>query len=126
MSKDLPPSRTADQFVVRFPDGMRDQIAALAKANNRSMNAEIVARLQRSLEADQEVEQRTSGSGAAPEDVEQALAQIEQGARILKDVIRGRAELIAPKSITSGTGRAISGGSEVEAEEPPQKVPPKK
>ncbi|KAA9181991.1 MULTISPECIES: Arc family DNA-binding protein [Delftia] len=50
MSKDLPPSRTADQFVVRFPDGMRDQIAALAKANNRSMNAEIVARLQGSLE----------------------------------------------------------------------------
>lgn len=49
MSKDLPPSRTADQFVVRFPDGMRDQIAALAKANNRSMNAEIVARLQQTL-----------------------------------------------------------------------------
>ncbi len=49
MSKDLPPSRTADQFVVRFPDGMRDQIAEAAKANNRSMNAEIVARLQASF-----------------------------------------------------------------------------
>lgn len=50
MSKDLPPSRTAEQFVVRFPDGMRDQIAEAAKNNNRSMNAEIVARLQQSFD----------------------------------------------------------------------------
>ena len=46
MSKELPPSRVAEQFVVRFPDGMRGRIAEAAKANNRSMNAEIVARLQ--------------------------------------------------------------------------------
>jgi hypothetical protein len=50
MSNELPPSRTAEQFVVRFPDGMRDKIAEAAKANNRSMNAEIVARLARSFE----------------------------------------------------------------------------
>ena len=31
--------------MVRMPDGMRDQIAEAAKANNRSMNAEIIARL---------------------------------------------------------------------------------
>lgn len=49
MKDTKPPSRTADQFVVRLPDGMRDQIAEAAKANNRSMNAEIVARLQESL-----------------------------------------------------------------------------
>lgn len=49
MSKDLPPSRTAEQFVVRFPDGMRDRIAEAAKANGRSMNAEIVHRLQESF-----------------------------------------------------------------------------
>ena len=49
MSKDLPPSRTADQFVVRFPEGMRDRVAAEAKANGRSMNAEIIARLDRSF-----------------------------------------------------------------------------
>lgn len=49
MSNEKPPSRTADQFVVRFPDGMRDRIADEAKTNNRSMNAEIVARLQASF-----------------------------------------------------------------------------
>jgi hypothetical protein len=43
------PSDKADKFVVRFPEGMRDQIAEAAKANNRSMNAEIVSRLQGSF-----------------------------------------------------------------------------
>ncbi|MDB5822166.1 MAG: hypothetical protein JWR21_870 [Herminiimonas sp.] len=37
--------------MVRLPDGMRDRIADAAKASNRSMNAEIVARLQKSYEA---------------------------------------------------------------------------
>lgn len=45
----LPPSRTADQFVVRLPTGMRDIISEAAKLSGRSMNAEIVARLERSL-----------------------------------------------------------------------------
>lgn len=44
------PSRTAEQFVVRFPDGMRDRLKEVAHANGRSMNAEIVARLQQSFE----------------------------------------------------------------------------
>ena len=37
------PSDKQDQFVVRLPDGMRDRIKLAADANNRSMNAEIVA-----------------------------------------------------------------------------------
>jgi hypothetical protein len=43
------PGRGSDQFVVRLPDGMRDYIADAAKANGRSMNAEIVARLEESF-----------------------------------------------------------------------------
>lgn len=38
--------QSADKYIVRFPDGMRDKIAEAAKANNRTMNAEIVARLE--------------------------------------------------------------------------------
>lgn len=37
-----------DKFIIRLPDGMRDQLKAAAKTNKRSMNAEIVARLQSS------------------------------------------------------------------------------
>lgn len=48
----MPPqysSRTADKFVVRLPDGMRSRIEVVAKVNHRSMNSEIVSRLERSL-----------------------------------------------------------------------------
>ena len=44
-----PAGRGSDQFVIRFPDGMRDQIAMLATANGRSMNAEIIDRLEKSM-----------------------------------------------------------------------------
>lgn len=39
-------SRTLDKVIVRLPDGMRDRIKDAAAANNRSMNAEIVATLE--------------------------------------------------------------------------------
>ena len=39
-------SRDLDKFIVRFPDGMRDQIAEAAKANKRTMNQEVIARLE--------------------------------------------------------------------------------
>ncbi|SDX21274.1 Arc family DNA-binding protein [Roseicitreum antarcticum] len=41
------PGRGSDQFALRLPDGMRDRIKAAADTNNRSMNAEIVATLER-------------------------------------------------------------------------------
>jgi len=43
-------SRTADKFVVRLPDGMRERIADRARNHHRSMNSEIVAVLERDLE----------------------------------------------------------------------------
>lgn len=42
-------SRTADKFVVRLPDGMREKIAEVARTYHRSMNSEIIARLECSL-----------------------------------------------------------------------------
>lgn len=38
--------RGSDQFPLRLPDGLRDRIKAEADKNGRSMNAEIVARLE--------------------------------------------------------------------------------
>ncbi|MCT5014052.1 transcriptional regulator AmrZ [Pseudomonas aeruginosa] len=38
-------SRTADKFVVRLPEG----IAEVARSHHRSMNSEIIARLEQSL-----------------------------------------------------------------------------
>lgn len=44
--------RTSDKFMLRLPDGMRERVASEALKNKRSMNAEIVARLERTLEAE--------------------------------------------------------------------------
>ena len=46
-------NRNSDKFMLRLPDGMRDAIAEFAKQSGRSMNAEIVYRLQQSIEEDQ-------------------------------------------------------------------------
>jgi Arc-like DNA binding domain len=43
------PSELADKFILRLPDGMRDRIAAASKLNKRSMNAEIVERIEKSF-----------------------------------------------------------------------------
>lgn len=43
-------ARDDPQVNVRLPVGMREKITALAKENNRSANAEIVARLQGSFD----------------------------------------------------------------------------
>jgi len=38
--------------MLRLPDGMRDRLKIVAAENNRSLNAEIVTRLERTLEQD--------------------------------------------------------------------------
>lgn len=43
----IPTNRESDRFMLRLPDGMRDRIKTVAEANNRSMNAEIVATLEK-------------------------------------------------------------------------------
>jgi hypothetical protein len=45
------PSQVADRFQVRMPDGLRDRIADAAKKAGRSMNTEIVSRLEKSFTA---------------------------------------------------------------------------
>jgi hypothetical protein len=47
---DTPLAAEADKFIVRLPQGMRERIAESARANKRSMNAEVVLRLQASFE----------------------------------------------------------------------------
>jgi len=43
------PSHELDRFIVRLPDGMRARIQEEADKNGRSMNAEIVVRLEESF-----------------------------------------------------------------------------
>lgn len=63
------PGRGADQFIVRFPDGMRDKIKAAADTKGRSMNAEIITRLEASL----------AGAAGGPGAIDQIFGQAIQG-----------------------------------------------
>ncbi len=88
MSSELPPSRTAEQFVVRFPEGMRNRVAEAAKANSRSMNAEIVARLQASFEpaTDDSLKQKVEQANAELDAlIELRIQKIDAAAKRIAD-----------------------------------------
>lgn len=81
----------SDKFIVRLPDGMRDRIAAAARENNRTMNAEVVARLEASF----------AGWGDASRDaLAEAVQRIEQDLKVMKRrpdvpvVVRGEPVLL--------------------------------
>ena len=50
--------RVQDKFVIRLPDGLRPEIAAVASRNHRSMNSEIIHRLERSLSLERVLDQK--------------------------------------------------------------------
>lgn len=50
-------SRTADKFLVRLPEGLRERISVAADTNHRSMNGEIIARIDGSLDLEQKYEE---------------------------------------------------------------------
>ncbi|WP_333919435.1 Arc family DNA-binding protein [Bradyrhizobium sp. CCBAU 45321] len=43
--------RDSEKFILRMPAGMRDRIAKMAAQNGRSMNSEIIAALEKYVEA---------------------------------------------------------------------------
>ncbi|CAB5279547.1 Arc-like DNA binding domain protein [Burkholderia multivorans] len=113
------PSDTADKFVVRLPDGMRSQIAEAAKANNRSMNAEIVSRLADSFVQEQHVAQFGHPHTSAPpginvildsrgypiswDEISEHLAAIRKTGKF--NVVAMHTSVITP-DLTSSTERA--------------------
>lgn len=59
-------SREADKFVIRLPEGLRDRICQVAASNHRSMNAEMVDRLLKSLDNQALVEEDVTSSTDRP------------------------------------------------------------
>ena len=55
MKKGFFTSEQKDRLLLRFPDGMRQELAEFAKRNERSMNSEIVALLETSLAPERKV-----------------------------------------------------------------------
>ncbi|NKB79107.1 Arc family DNA-binding protein [Ochrobactrum daejeonense] len=83
MAKSSSPAADLDKVIVRLPDGMRDQLKSEAKENNRSLNAEIVARLERySDEIDIRKKQR-----ATIDQLWAHLGHIEQNKNFYRDLL---------------------------------------
>ncbi len=81
------PSDAQDQYMVRFPAGMRDRIRLLAEGAGRSMNAEIVLRLQRTLDEDLNEATARGGIFQDPEkhiSIQTALEQLLQNTEAIK------------------------------------------
>jgi plasmid stability protein len=53
MSRGDFPSAKQDQYMVRFPEGLRDRIKEEAAKSGRSMNAEIILRLEATFPGDE-------------------------------------------------------------------------
>jgi hypothetical protein len=51
-----PQRRNEEKFVIRLPNGMRGRIADQARDNNRSMNSEVLHRLERTEELESSLE----------------------------------------------------------------------
>ncbi|NID14380.1 Arc family DNA-binding protein [Luteibacter yeojuensis] len=67
--------RTDPQFKIRLPEDLKDRLEALAAKEQRSVSAEIVARLQRTLDEDD-----ARAGAPRPEDVA-ALLGDDEGVR---------------------------------------------
>ena len=73
--------KAAPDMKVRLSADLREKIEASARRNNRTMNAEIVARLERSFYAEEQVL-----SSLPSHDLEDRLAKLEQAViRIIFD-----------------------------------------
>lgn len=79
-------SRDADKFVLRLPDGFRDQIAAVAKESERSMNAEIVSRLKQSINQDQQIETQEKLINLLLEKIEHLEGRLQGNTQPLEQV----------------------------------------
>jgi len=115
---DESPSRQLNKFMVRFPPGMRDEIAQAAEENNRSMNAEVVARLERSLDVDRRLR------GIAEEDPVRVIVATAEGMTEAIQKIQKLALSTASRLSEVEMGRSVISGPELSYETAMETIPP--
>jgi hypothetical protein len=62
-----------DKFMLRLPEGMRQQFAEIAKQNDRSLNMELVHRLKASLTVPQDVIEACAEMGSVKDRLDFAV-----------------------------------------------------
>lgn len=77
MAQDTP-SRDLDKIIVRLPDGMRDKLKNAALSNNRSVNAEVVARLEESFASQNALAMKPDTLKALVDEVQALRGQVSE------------------------------------------------
>lgn len=77
-----------DQYMLRFPEGMRDRLKDEAAAKKRSLNAEIIARLEATLEGNL-ADLSAEGFGALIKRLEATIAVSDALVFALRDSLPG-------------------------------------
>lgn len=80
------PSEAQDKFIIRLPDGMREQLKAAAEANDRTMTSEVVARLRASFENEAPKLDPSPASNLFVDRLEQEFETLRAQVRALVDV----------------------------------------
>lgn len=80
------PSEAQDKFIIRLPDGMREQLKAAAEANDRTMTSEVVARLRASFEKEAPKLDPSPASNLFVDRLEQEFETLRAQVRALVDV----------------------------------------
>lgn len=88
MARQTYPSDNVEKLLLRFPDGMRDRIREEAERNGRSMNAEIIVRLQRTLDL-QDGEFTKESAEPDPQGIQATLHFMSQEISRLASLIGG-------------------------------------
>lgn len=87
MTKKPPaPSDTADKFMLRMPDGMRDRLKDEAAKNKRSLNAEIVSRLDDSFEVSKALPMVGGALDSLEDSIKQNREMVDVSRAVLSEV----------------------------------------
>lgn len=81
-----------DQYMLRFPDGMRERLKAEAARNGRSLNAEIIHRLEGSF---------PSGDAKPIEGRRPTKAEVDAALRILEHLKYYAHEVLVDEDVTA-------------------------
>lgn len=79
------PSAAQDKFIVRLPDGMREQLKAAAEGNGRSMTSEVVERLRASFEKEEAQHVPDFTAAVLVETVEQEFQTLQKKISALEE-----------------------------------------
>jgi Arc-like DNA binding domain len=71
-----PGARGADMFLLRFPEGMRERLAKAAAKNNRTLTAEVITRLERTLLKEEMLRRHSLGQKALIKTLSQGLEPV--------------------------------------------------